>query len=251
MRCRRAVLLLALAPAVHATPLTPSQGAVAYSGTTTDSDGAVGSFAVEATLKEGGFSGQGRIVTGEAVVEGALLKRSYLENGKCYFHLENGRARAEFGGPCDSTRIEGRFEIFHPAAGMKIGKIAGAGKAAAAPTGANSVPLPTAKLTCAYQDRKIGIRWGEATQYSLAFSNMGSLTLSPAGTYRAGASAQGRYVRNGDKIQLSSGPWAGAIGTIERDRSGEPAIVFHIEENRRPDGVHRVDPYTTRCTKAR
>jgi hypothetical protein len=28
-------------------------------------------------------------------------------------------------------------------------------------------------------------------------------------------------------------------------------VIFHIEENRRPGGVHIVDPYTTRCTRAR
>jgi hypothetical protein len=34
-------------------------------------------------------------------------------------------------------------------------------------------------------------------------------------------------------------------------RSGRPAVVFHIEENRRADGVHIVDPYTTRCPDSR
>ncbi len=230
--------------------LTPNHGPVAYTGQVAGSDGEAGAFSVEAVLRQGSFAGQARLSIGGVTIAGPLLKRSYLENGRCYFYLENGRERAEFGGPCATDRIEGRFDLFHPSTGGKTGTITGKGSAAAAKTSAAPVPLPTAKLTCAYQDRRIGVGLGQTTQYSLAFSNLGSLTLSPGGSYRAGTTG-GRYVRSGDKIKLASGPWAGAIGSIERDRSGEPAVVFHIDENRRADGVHRVDPYTTRCTQAR
>jgi hypothetical protein len=252
MRRRLAVLLLSL-PAVSAAamaaPLTPNHGAVAYSGSLTDSDGRPGSFTVEAQLRAGDFTGRARVVTADYTVEGPL-KHGFLENGRCLFRVEQGRSRAELTGKCDSDRIEGRFESFH-AGDLKTGTFTGTGKAARAPAAAAVVPLPTAKLTCAYQDRRIGVGLGQTTEYSLAFSKMVSLTLAPAGTYQAGASASGRYVRSGNEIRLQTGPWAGAVGAVERDRSGEPAIVFHIEQNRRPDGVHRIDPYTTRCTRAR
>lgn len=65
--------------------------------------------------------------------------------------------------------------------------------AAPAPAAAGGV-LPAAKLTCAYQGRRIGIGMGQATEYNLAFSNMISLTLSPAGTYVAEGAAGGSPV---------------------------------------------------------
>lgn len=112
--------------------------------------------------------------------------------------------------------------------------------------------LPDGTLVCAFSAPKIGLQGGEAAQYSLLFSAMGSLTLHPAGSYSASRQTAGRFVRvGGDKIRLTSGTWAGALGTLESDRSGAPAVVFHRDENRRQDGVHIIDPYTTRCTKPR
>lgn len=249
--CFRGIATIAaalLAAGASAAPLTPSAGGVRVSGTLD----AGGRYEVQATLKGGSFTGTMRFTLGGQTFTAPLLeKRSYLENGKCYFRAEQGRARAEVGGKCDSNGMEGSYDAFLPGQGMGVGKARGTitltgGGAATAAAG----QLPTAKLTCAYQDRKFSAKWGEATQYSLAFSNMGSLTLS-GHEYRT-ARAAGRFERVGaDKIRLASGPWQGALGTLEPDRSGRPAVVFHIEENRRSDGVHIVDPYTTRCTEAR
>lgn len=244
--------VLGLSSAAIAAPLTPDSGPMTTSGTLQDSSGGRGTFSISASLKGGDFSGTMRLSIGEQSFEGQLITaRSYLENGKCYFRAENGRARAELGGPCDSASIGGRFETFLPGDGVRNGAMEGHVQLARSPAPASlGGVLPKAKLTCAYQNRRIGVGMGQATEYSLAFSNMASLALSPAGAYVAGTSS-GRFTREGDKIRLTSGPWAGAIGTLEPDRSGRPAVVFHIENNRRPSGVHIVDPYTTRCTEAR
>ena len=80
---------------------------------------------------------------------------------------------------------------------------------------------------------------------------MVSLTLAAGGTYRAGTQSSGRFVREGNAIRLTSRAWSGALGTLKPDRSGQPAVVFYIDQNRPPDGVHIVDPFTTRCTSPR
>lgn len=235
-------------------PLGPNSGAMTLAGEMRDNDGGQGEFRISAVLTGGNFRGTLRLTLDGQTVEAPLIPaRSFLENGKCYFRAESGRARADLGGPCDTASIRGTFETFIPGKDLSIGAISGrvqSAAASAAPAPDRSGVLPAARLTCAYQDRRIGVGMGETTQYSLAYSNMASLTLDPAGTYRT-ASGGGRFTRTGDKIRLTSGAWAGAVGTLEPDRSGEPAVVFHIEENRRADGVHIVDPYTTRCTRAR
>lgn len=243
---------LCLSSAAIAAPLTPYSGPITALGTFQDGSGGQGRFSISANLKAGDFSGTMQISLGDESFEGPLISaQSFLENGKCYFRAENGRARAELGGPCDSVAIRGRFETFLPGDGVRTGAMEGSVQLvrSSAPALATSA-APTAKLTCAYQDRRIGVGLGQTTEYSLAFSNMVSLTLSPAGTYVAGKSG-GRFIRDGDKVRLTSGAWAGAIGTLEPDRSGRPAVVFYIEENRRSNGVHIVDPYTTRCTESR
>ncbi|MFD2366001.1 hypothetical protein [Pseudoduganella sp. GCM10020061] len=241
--------------AVQAAPLTPNSGPLAVSGELAEGGSAIGRFDVQALLKDGNFTGAATVTVDGSSVSGPLLaNRSYLENGRCYFRVENGRARAEISGRCDSAGLEGRFETFIPGLGLKTGisraafTLAG-GESATAP--AASGKLPGGKLTCAFNEPKVSFKWGEPTQYSLQYSNMVSLTLDAGGTYAAGSGKGGRYTRQGGKIRLESGPWAGAIGSLENDRSGTPAVVFHIEENRRADGVHLVDPYTTRCTRAR
>lgn len=252
------VLLMASAADAQAQagrPLGPNSGALTLTGEIRDSDGGQGEFRISATLSGGDFRGTLRLTLDGQTVEAPLIPaRSYLENGKCYFRAESGRARAELGGPCDTAAIRGTFETFMPGEGLSNGAMSGrvqsAAAAPAAPAAARAGVLPTARLTCAYQDRRIGVGLGEATQYSLAYSNMASLTLEAGGAYRT-ASGGGRFTRAGDKIRLTSGAWAGAVGTLEPDRSGEPAVIFHIEENRRANGVHVVDPYTTRCTRAR
>jgi len=245
--------LLISAPA-FAAPLGPNAGALSIAGTANDHDGNKGSFSIQAVLKDGNFTGTGHFAVGKTTVDGPLNpKLSYFENGKCYFRWEAGRARAAVSGACDSAAFTaGRLESFSPDDGSKNGEAEG--KVTIAGGGTTAKPaaagiLPTTKLTCAYTDRRIGVA-GASTQYSLAFSNMASLTLTPDGGYRT-ANGAGKFSRSGDKIHLAGGPFNGAIGTLEADRSGAPAVVFHIEENRRSDGVHVVDPYTTRCTQAR
>lgn len=248
-----ALASICVATAAPAAPLTANSGALQANGTVTDGSGQQGQFRVKATLKGGAFTGSGRLTIGGQSVEGALIPgRSYLENGQCQFYFESGRARAQVGGRCDSTMLTGKYEAFIPGEGLQLGAMTGriVLGTPAAPARAGG-KLPTGKLTCAYNDRRLAAGFGETTQYSLAFSNMLSLTLSPAGTYAAGSGGGGRYVRTGDRIRLTTGTWAGAVGVLEPDRSGEPAVVFNLAENRRANGVHIVDPQTTRCTKAR
>lgn len=235
-----------------AAPLTPDSGSLSASGLIQSGADSQGRFSISTMLRAGAFSGTMRLSIGDQVFEGPLIPaQSFLENGKCYFRAENGRARAELGGPCDSTSIRGRFESFLPGDGLRVGLIEGQVQLARSPTpAAIAGVLPKGKLICAYQDRRVGVGLGQATEYSLAYSNMVNLTLSPAGTYLAGQSS-GRFTRDGVKLRLTSGPWAGAVGTLEPDRSGRPAVIFHVDENRRPSGVHIVDPYTTRCTEPR
>jgi hypothetical protein len=244
--------LLSFTSVALAAPLGPNAGALSVSGTANDHDGNKGSFSIQAVLKDGNFTGTGQLAVGPAKVEGALNpKLSYFENGKCYFRWEAGPSRAAISGACDSAALTGgRMESFTPDIGAKNGEAQGqvsGGAGAPAPTSPAGT-MPTGKLTCAFIDRRIGVG-GSSTQYSLGISNMATLTLS-AGGYRT-ANGAGRFSRSGDKIKLAEGPFDGAVGTLEADRSGTPAVVFHIEENRRPNGVHIVDPYTTRCTQAR
>ncbi|WP_146148898.1 hypothetical protein [Pseudaminobacter soli (ex Li et al. 2025)] len=242
---------LTLFPLVgQSAPLTPNEGAISFIGTLTDGDGKPGSFAIEAELKDGDFIGRGRIVTSDHTVRGDITQ-GFLENGRCSIRIESGRAHGDISGKCDSDKIDGQFETFYPGSGSKLGAVSGMVRTTAEPAADEDVPLPTVKLTCVFQDRKVSFKWGEPIQYSLAFSNLGSLTLTPEGLYKAGTSTEGQFVRIGDKIRLVSGTWSGAIGSIERDRSGEPAVIFYIEKNRGPDGTHLVDPYTTHCTQAR
>lgn len=243
-----------LAPSAFAAPLGPNAGGITVTGMANDHDGHAGSFSIQAVLSGGNFSGTGRLAVGNAVVEGPLnMKLSYFENGRCSFRWESGKSRASVSGICDSAALsKGRMESFTPKDGSRNGEAEGRitlGKAGAAPAAAAAMPLPTAKLTCAYQDRRIGAG-NVDTQYSLAMSNMASLTLLSGGAYRT-ANGAGRFSRTGNQVRLSGGPFDGAVGTLEADRSGAPAVIFHIEENRRPGGVHIVDPYTTRCTQAR
>ena len=247
-----AALLLGLAAAggAAAAALSPSSGPMALAGSL---DGA-GRYEIRAVLKDGNFSGTVRLALDAGTIEAPLVEqRSHLENGKCYFRFEQGRLRGEIRGRCDSSTIDGSFEAFVPGQGSLGGKSAGTVALpgpGAGPATADRGRLPAARLTCAYQDRRFAARIGETTQYSLEFSAMGSLELR-GGSYSAG-NGSGTFRRvAADKIGLASGPWAGAVGTLEPDRAGRPAVVFHIDENRRADGVHIVDPYTTRCTEAR
>lgn len=251
---RYALLILGLVsvPALAGSPVGPNAGTMRGEGTLSDSDGNTGAWAIEAVLSEGYFVGTGRASVGEAIVEGPLTKSaSYLENGKCYFKFEQGRNRIEIGGPCTTTEIEGRLNGF-VAGDSKVGTITGnlafgaSAKAAAAKEGS----LPTAKLTCAWMERIGGNVAGDLPTYELRVSNMVTLTLTSDGTYKTNK-AGGAFVREGDAIKLTSGPFAGAVGRLMPDKSGKPAVYFEIDENRGADGVHKVDPARTSCTEAR
>jgi hypothetical protein len=96
-----------------------------------------------------------------------------------------------------------------------------------------------------------GVVAGQGFQYELRYSNMGFLQLSPNGTYQT-ANTRGRFVRgSGDTIKLVSGQFAGAVGHLQPDRSGTPAVYFEREENRTAANVHIVDPQRTSCTVKR
>ena len=247
----RAVLPLVLSAwGVQAAPLTPASGALTVSGRLGDS----GRFEIRANLAGGNFHGNATFeIDGQTLSAPLLPKRSYLENGQCHFRIESGPARAELGGPCDSVGLRGRFESFVPGQGMRSGGVQGQVMLATQSVSAegSSNALPAGKLSCAYMEPVRSFKLGETTQYLLRWSNLVSLTLSSDGHYRAGASASGEFVRQNGAIRLISGPWIGALARLETDRSGQASVVFYIDQNRRPDGVHIVDPYTTRCSKSR
>lgn len=239
---------------VCAAPVTPNAGAVTGQGTFKDNDGNDGTWSVRAVLKDGDFSGEGTLVIGGVTYTGPLIKgRSYLENGKCYFGFEQDRMRTSFGGPCTTETVEGYIDGFVPGTGTLVGKMTGGltfGNATAASPASARAVLPTAKLTCAFWETRYTFNAGELNNRELRPSNMAVLTLSPNGTYRT-ANTSGAFVRKGDTIHLTSGAFKGAVGQLRNDRSGQPAVYFELSENKRPDGVHIVDPATTACTKAR
>lgn len=236
--------------------VTPNLGPVTGSGVLTDSGGkSLGTWSVKATLKDGDFTGAATVT-----IQGATLTlplksgRSYVESGKCYFYGEEGRARIDIGGPCTQKGVSGRLSGFIPqndifsVTGFMKGTLAFGSGGAAKPAAA--AVLPTNKLTCAWMERVGGNVAGDLARYELRNSNMATLTLSAAGTYRT-ASTSGRFTRSGDVIRLTSGQFAGAVGRLQADRSDRPAVYFEIAENRRPNGVHIVDPARTSCTTAR
>ena len=66
------------------------------------------------------------------------------------------------------------------------------------------------------------------------------------------ANTRGRFVRDaGDTIKLVSGQFAGAVGYLQPDKSGAPAVYFERDENRTAANVHIVDPQRTSCTVKR
>lgn len=219
-------------------------------GTLKDGDGRSGVWSVQAVLKGGSFTGEASITLGEFSVTALLLPgRSFVENGKCYFAFEKDRARATLGGPCSADSISGKFDGFLPGQGAVVGEMTGTlrfGKAAAAPKS----ELPVGKLTCAWWETRVTYKSGELNSRELRPSNMGTLTLLPGGNYRT-ANTSGKFVKEGARIRLTSGAFRGAIGQLRADRSGEPAVYFELDENKRANGVHIIDPATTSCTKAR
>jgi hypothetical protein len=231
----------------------PNGGAVTGQGVLNDHDGHRGTWSVQAVLKDGNFTGSGSVVLAGSTVAGPLdAKRSYVESGRCYFEVEQGRNHVNIGGPCTTASISGRMNGFFDGE-SRSGEMQGTlrfGGSATAPKGAPAAVVPTGKLTCAYQERLGGVVGGDLQHYELRVSNMVTLTLTPGGAYRTNASS-GRYTRAGDSIRLVGGAFAGAVGRLRPDRTGQAAVYFERDENRRPNGVPIVDVATTACTKAR
>ena len=237
-------------------PVGPNAGAVSGQGTLADNDGHQGSWRIEAVLSGGNFTGTGTVEIAGQTVTGPLAKgQSYLENGKCYFEIEQGRSHVHLGGPCTTTTIDGRLGGF--VAGTEYGSVNGTmsgtlrfGRGAAAASTPGAGVLPARKLTCAFMDRVGGNVAGDMPDYQLHYSAMVTLTLSPAGRYATNVGGGG-FVRQGNAIRLTSGPFAGAVGQLQADRSGQPAVYFEREENRRANGSFIIDPGRTACPVAR
>lgn len=170
------------------------------------------------------------------------------------FEIEQGRSHVHLGGPCTTTAISGLLGGF--VAGTEYGSVNGTmrgtlrfGRAAAAASSGAGI-LPTRKLTCAFMDRVGGNVAGDMPDYQLHYSAMVTLTLSPAGRYATNVGG-GAFARQGNAVRLTSGPFAGATGRLQADRSGQPAVYFEREENRRANGSFIIDPGRTACTVAR
>jgi hypothetical protein len=246
--------LAAFATPVLAAPLSPNAGAFSGEGVLNDHDGNKGTWRASGALKDGDFTGALEITLGGKSL-GVSMKPgpAYLENGFCVLKGENGRSRFEMRGKCDSASFgPGTVKGYFDGDREFNGEFAGAlrwGRLAAAPTG-GAAALPTAKLTCSYQERSGGVVAGSAATYETRSSALGTLTLSADGSFKASNGA-GRFVREGDMIRFTSGPWIGAKGRLAADRGGEPAVYFELDDNRRPNGTYMLDAWRTSCVRAR
>lgn len=254
-----AVALLALAPLVlaaplAAAPLSPNAGAFAGEGALDDGDGNQGTWQAAGTLSGGEIAGTLAVaLAGKAMTVTMRPGPAFIENGRCILKGEEGRNRFELSGPCDSAgfgpgRIDGYFEGGPSVTGTFTGTLRWGAQAAAAAPAAGA--LPTARLLCGYRERIGGNVAGEIATYENRPSLMGFLQLSADGTYRT-QQGTGRFTREGAAIRLVSGPWAGALGRLEPDNSGEPAVYFERDDNRRADGTPIVDPWRTFCVSQR
>ncbi|WP_066800365.1 hypothetical protein [Sphingomonas soli] len=243
-------LILAAATFVLASPaaaqLNPNAGPVTGEGVLNDHDGNSGTWKLSATLSGGAFTGTLDMVLGGKPMS-VTLKNAFHENGNCIVKGENGRNRFELSGKCSPTRfgpgtISGYFDRDRSFNGEFSGTLRW-GKAAAKPAATGIVP--TAKLMCAYRERVGGNVAGDLPTYQSRPSSMVSLTLA-GGTYRT-RNASGAYTVSGNRIRLTSGFYAGAVGELRADNSGAPAVYFNLEENRRANGVPIVDPWSTAC----
>lgn len=237
-------------------PVNANMGSVVGGGTLTDRDGQpIGTWAVDARLTGGKFTGTASVtIRGQSFSAALRPEQSYFENGRCIFDWEEGRARVEIAGPCTTNGIGGFLSAFIPAGEVYSVNGYAAGQLRwGAPGRAPAVGVvPTARLTCAYMERIGGnVIGGGAATYELRYSNMGFLELAAGGAYRTTHTA-GRWVRGpGNTIRLTSGQFAGAVGRLEPDKSGAPAVYFELAENRDARGVPIVDVYRTSCTAKR
>ncbi|MBS0480464.1 MAG: hypothetical protein JSR79_14345 [Proteobacteria bacterium] len=238
--------------------VTPNAGAVTGEGVLNDHDGHTGVWRITAVLSNGRFTGAGTVELNGQTVTGPLsAAQSYLENGKCYFEIEQGRSHVHLGGPCTTAGVAGRLNGY--IAGTEYGSVEGemsgtlqfarAGAATPARGGAAAAAgtLPTRKLKCGWMERIGGNVGGEYPRYEWRYSAMVSLTLSPGGRYTTGVGG-GSFARAGGAIRLTSGPFAGAVGQLQPDKSGQPAVYFEREDNRRADGSFIIDAGRTSCT---
>jgi len=236
-------------------PVTANMGAVTGHGVLTDRDGRpLGTWSVTAVLKAGQFTGSSTVVIqGQTVSLPLIANRSYLENSRCVFYSEQDRTHVELSGPCTSNGIGGYLNAFIPTG--EVYSVSGYVSGALAFKAPGAVPkagiVPKGRLTCAWMERMGGVVAGQDYHYELRYSNMGFLQLSPQGTYTT-ANTSGKWVRGpGDTIRLTSGQFAGAIGHLQPDKSGQPAVYFERDENRDARDVHIVDPQRTSCTVKR
>lgn len=249
--CGAVVLLLAVSPAA-AQQLSPNAGAFSGEGQLNDHDGNSGTWRAKGALQEGKFSGSLSIVLGGKPMTVVLQPGpAYLESGFCVLKGENGRNRMELRGKCDRQRfgpgtISGYFDQDRSFNGEFSGQLRWG---AAFPVTASGV-LPTVKLSCGYRERTGGNVAGELPYYENRNSLMGFLILSPEGSYRT-QNGTGRFERRGDSVRLASGAYAGAVGRLRADNSGDPAVYFDLSENRRANGSPIVDPWNTFCVRQR
>jgi hypothetical protein len=268
-RTRHLALLVAATVAVAApalaapnppagAPIGPNAGAVSGGGTLTDTGGKpIGTWAVTATLAAGKFSGTGTVtIAGQTFSAPLNAARSFVENSRCVFAWEQGRARAEVSGPCTTGGLGGYLSAFIPAGeiysvtGFAAGQLKWGGAGAKGPAALGAAPsgvVPTGRLGCGYMERVGGNVAGDLPRYEYRVSNMGFLQLGAGGTYQT-AHTSGRWVRaGGNAIKLVGGQFAGAIGRLQPDNSGAPAVYFERDENRDARGVPIVDVYRTFC----
>lgn len=244
--------LVAVASSAAAQQLSPNAGAFSGQGQLNDHDGNSGTWQAKGALQQGKFSGSLAIVLGGKPMSVALQPGpAYLENGFCVLKGENGRNRVELRGKCDRTRfgpgtISGYFDQDRSFNGEFSGQMHWG---AAMPVAASGV-LPTARLSCGYRERTGGNVAGQLPYYENRNSLMGFLLLSADGSYRT-QNGVGSYERRADAVRLTSGAYAGATGRLRADNSGDPAVYFELDENRRANGTPIVDPWSTFCVRQR
>ncbi len=248
---RRVPILLAglVALPVYA-QLNPNGGAFSAKGVLNDHDGNRGEWAAQGALKGGAFQGQMAMVLGGKAMK-VSMDQAYVENGFCVLRGVDGRNRFELRGKCSPTSFgpgvaKGYFDGDRDFTGEFSGTIQ-FGAAARVPAKAGIVP--TGKLMCIYRERVGGVVAGDIGTRMSRPSAMVSLTLS-GGHYQT-RNGGGAYTVRGDRVRLTSGPFAGAVGELRADNSGAPAVYFNVEDNRAANGRPIVDPWTTACATQR
>jgi len=214
--------------------LTANHGPVNYRLSVTSGDGQGAVIELRMVLKSGDFTGTASITPATALDFGGAVK-GYFENGHCVLTVAGPNGRTlQLRGDCTTDSYTGYFES-SGRGGRVSGKFKGSGQSGiVAPPSTAKLSLGTDLLVCSYMRRTASGQW------ELSFSNMGSIRLNSDGTYVAGTGVKGTYVREGDRVRLTSGNWKGHIAQIESDRSGQPKLVFHS-----------VDPGVTNCTSKR